>query len=212
MKILKLSTLLLIALNLSLSISVFSQTSEVSTFTNPVWTGADPWMIRHGSDYICSFKAGNGIGVSKSCKMTQQGEKKVIWTAPSSGWNKMNIWAPEIHIIKGHWYVYYAAGVAGPPFIHQRTGVLRSKTAEVFSEYVDMGMLYTGDNPSDPVSNTWAIDMTIFEHQGKLYAVWSGWIKQETTDATPQHLYIAEMKNPWTLKGKRIKLSSPEDG
>jgi GH43 family beta-xylosidase len=71
--------------------------------------------------------------------------------------------------------------------------------------------MYTGDHPDDPVSNTWAIDMTVFEYNGQLFAVWSGWVRQEKTDATPQQLYISEMENPYTLKGKRVKLSSPEE-
>lgn len=183
--------------------------NQSKTFTNPVWNGADPWMVKHNDEYIYCSSAGNAIWVSKSVKMTQKGEPKKIWQAPTSGWNKSCVWAPEIHFIKRRWYVYYAAGESGPPFIHQRTGVLRSATDDVFSTYEDMGVLYTGDLPTDPTSNIWAIDMTILEHKGKLYAIWSGWIKQEPTDATPQHLYISEMENPWTMKGKRVKLSSP---
>lgn len=179
------------------------------TFTNPVWDGADPWMTKNNDDYIYSFSFNNSIVISKSKKMTKKGVMKSIWQAPASGWNRSCVWAPEIHFIQGRWYVYYAAGEAGPPFIHQRTGVLRSKTDDVFSDYEDMGVLYTGDNPDDPASNVWAIDMTILEHKGKLYAIWSGWIKQETTDATQQQLYICEMENPYTMKGKRVKLSSP---
>ncbi len=180
-----------------------------STFTNPVWDGADPWMVKHNNEYIYCWSAGNGINISRSVKMTQKGQVKKIWQAPETGWNRNCVWAPEIHFIQGRWYVYYAAGESGPPFIHQRTGVLRSKTDDVFSEYEDMGKLYTGDNPADESTNVWAIDMTILEHKDKLYAIWSGWIKQETTDATQQHLFICEMENPWTMKGKRVKLSSP---
>lgn len=180
------------------------------TFKNPVWDGADPWMEKQGNEYIYCFSADNGIVVSRSKVMTKPGEKKRIWSAPPSGWNRSNIWAPEIHFIDGHWYVYYAAGISGPPFIYQRTGVLRSATEDVFSNYEDMGMLYTGDNPEAPETNIWAIDMTVFEHHGKLYAIWSGWEEQVTTDSTPQNLYIQEMENPYTLKGKRFLLSIPE--
>jgi len=180
-----------------------------TTFTNPVWDGADPWMVKQNNEYIYCWSANNSINISRSAKMTKWGELKRIWQAPATGWNRSCVWAPEIHFIQGRWYVYYAAGESGPPFIHQRTGVLRSATDDVFSDYEDMGVLYTGDNSSDPVSNVWAIDMTTLEHKGKLYAIWSGWIKQETTDATQQHLYICEMENPWTMKGKRVKLSSP---
>jgi GH43 family beta-xylosidase len=143
--------------------------------------------------------------------MTLRGETKKIWKAPSGGWNSSCIWAPEIHFIDNRWYVYYAAGESGPPFIHQRTGVLQSKTGDIFSDYEDMGILYTGDHPNDPASNIWAIDMTILLYREKIYAIWSGWINQETTDATPQHLYISEMENPYRMKGKRVKLSSPTE-
>ena len=184
---------------------------QKTTFANPVWDGADPWMTKQGDEYVYCFSANNGIVVSRSKLMTQKGEMHTIWKAPSEGWNRACVWAPEIHFINGHWYVYYAAGESGPPYIHQRTGVLRSKTPDVFSQYEDMGMLYTGNNPKDPESNIWAIDMTVFEHRGKLYAVWSGWLKQEDSDATSQHLFIQEMENPFTLKGKRILLSSPTE-
>lgn len=180
-----------------------------NAFTNPVWDGADPWLIKQGDDYIYCFAHNNGIAVSRSKLMTRRNPAKYIWKAPPSGWNSNCVWAPEIHFINGHWYVYYAAGESGPPFIHQRTGVLRSQTDDVFSAYDDLGMLNTGDDPADISKNIWAIDMTVFEHAGKLYAVWSGWLQQMDTDATPQHLFIQEMENPYTLKGRRILLSSP---
>jgi len=184
-------------------------THTVSTFTNPVWDGADPWMYKNGNEYIYCYSANNSIVLSKSKSMIRKGELKTIWKAPVSGWNKNCIWAPEIHFIDGHWYVYYAAGESGPPFIHQRTGVLQSKTDDVLSDYQDLGVLYTGDNPVDLTTNTWAIDMTILEHKDKLYAIWSGWVKNEITDATEQQLYISQMANPYTMKGKRVKISSP---
>ena len=182
---------------------------EKSTFVNPVWEGADPWLVKYNNEYISCLSVHNSIVVSRSKQMTKRGVSRTIWKAPESGWNHSCVWAPEIHFIRGRWYVYYAAGLSGPPFVHQRTGVLRSKTEDVFSDYEEMGVLYTGDHPEDPSTNVWAIDMTILEHKGALYAIWSGWVKQENTDATRQHLYISAMKNPWTMEGKRVLLSSP---
>lgn len=203
------SLLLIVSFGRCIENSTNPEKAAPMTFSNPVWNGADPWMTKHNDYYVYCYSSQNSIVVSKSQKMTRRGETKAIWKAPPTGWNKSCVWAPEIHFIKDRWYVYYAAGESGPPFIYQRTGVLRSKTEDVFSDYEDMGALYTGDSPKDPSSNIWAIDMTILEHKSKLYAIWSGWIKQETTDATPQHLYISEMENPFTMKGSRVKLSSP---
>ena len=183
--------------------------SHKNLFFNPVWDGADPWMVKVDGFYYYCYSANNSIHVSKSKTMTQRSETRAIWKAPSTGWNRSCVWAPELHFLGGRWYVYYAAGESGPPFIHQRTGVLRSKTSDVFSEYEDMGMLNTGDTPGDISQNIWAIDMTVFEHRDRLFAVWSGWLEQKDTDKTPQHLFICEMENPFTLKGKRVLLSSP---
>lgn len=182
-----------------------------TNFTNPVWDGADPWMVKQGDQYIYCYVQNNSIVVSRSKYMTKKGELKSIWQNPPTGWNRACLWAPEIHFIDERWYVYYAAGETGPPFVHQRTGVLRSENADVFSDYEDMGILNTGDHPEDLSKNIWAIDMTILEHKGKLFAIWSGWLEQKETDATPQHLYIQEMENPHALKGKRVLLSSPEE-
>lgn len=198
----------LILIGMIFHLSVAQQQQE-KTFSNPLWDGADPWMVKQGDQYIYCYSSHNSIMVSISRKMTERGEPKAIWKAPATGWNRACIWAPEIHFLKGRWYVYYAAGESGPPFIHQRSGVLRSKSSDLFSEYEDMGELATGDQPGDVGSSVWAIDLTVFEHKKKLYAIWSGWLKNERTDATPQHLYISEMKNPYTLKGPRVKLSSP---
>jgi GH43 family beta-xylosidase len=180
------------------------------TFSNPVFDGADPWIIKKDNYYYYCFSSNNSITISKSKFLTKKGEMKVIWKAPSTGWNRTCVWAPELHFIGGHWYIYYAAGESGPPFIYQKAGVLQSETDDPFSTYTDKGMLYTGDNPDMKNDNRWAIDLTVFEYDKKLYAVWSGWIDQAPVDETPQHLFIAEMANPYTTKGVRTKISSPD--
>ena len=70
--------------------------------------------------------------------------------------------------------------------------MLESVTSDAMGEYIDKGMLFTGDVLGDWKNNRWAIDMTLLEHKGQLYAVWSGWENSEPTDKTQQHLYIAK--------------------
>jgi GH43 family beta-xylosidase len=195
---------------LQLSGDIIHDNEVKSNFINPVFDGADPWVIKKDHFYYFCYSSGNSITISKSELLTKKGTVKKIWTAPDTGWNCSNIWAPELHFFDGRWYIYYAAGESGPPFIHQKTGVLQSGTSDPFSKYTDMGMLYTGDNPDMKNDNRWAIDMTVFKYRDNLYAIWSGWEEQAATDKTPQHLYIAEMANPYTMKGLRVKLSSPD--
>ncbi|HLN55042.1 MAG TPA: glycoside hydrolase family 43 protein [Bacteroidales bacterium] len=180
------------------------------TFTNPVYNGADPWIVKKKPYYYYCFSSGNSISISKSLFLTKRGETKKVWSLPKSGWNRSNLWAPELHFIDGRWYIYYAAGISGPPYIHQRTGVLMSETDDPFDGFKDMGMIYTGDNPDMRSDNKWAIDMTVFRYKKKLYAVWSGWMENASTDKTPQHLFIAEMESPVKMKSPRTKISSPD--
>jgi GH43 family beta-xylosidase len=147
--------------------------------------------------------------VAKSQKLTQPGNFTQVWSAPSSGWNQKHLWAPELHYLQGKWYIYYAAGQDGPPFIYQKSGVLESLTQDPLGAYADKGMLYTGDNIDNKASNKWAIDLTPFYLNGQLYALWSGWEENAITDRTPQHLYMATMSNPWTISSNRVKISSP---
>lgn len=186
-------------------------------FANPVADGQDPWVVRHDGWYYLAESRAGAIYVYKSEELTDLKKNGVrVWTAPGEGWNQAHLWAPELHFIDGRWYMYYAAGRAGPPFIHQRSGVLQSAGADPQGAYTDKGQLYTGDDIASRTENVWSIDLTVARLGGQLYAAWSGWEENQEDDATPQHLYIAEMSDPWTISSDRARISSPtqpwEDG
>lgn len=182
-------------------------------FANPVADGHDPCVIKKDDNYYYIESRSGGLFVSKDTSLLniKRNEQKV-WSSPESGWNSANVWAPELHFYDNKWYIYYAAGdTDGAPFTEQRSGVLKSKTDDPQGEYIDKGMLYTGDNIQDRSNNIWAIDLTMLKIDGQLYGVWSGWEKNRSDDATPQHLFIAEMENPYTISSNRVKISSPEE-
>jgi len=179
-------------------------------FANPVGRGQDPWIVRQGSSYYMVESRDDGISVYESPALTDPKRNEVrVWRAPETGWNRAHVWAPELHHLDGRWYIYYAAGAAGPPFVHQRSGVLESLDDDPQGPYLDRGMLATGDDMAPGAEAIWAIDLTVAHLDDRLYAVWSGWEKNAATDKTPQHLYIAPMSNPWTISGKRVRISSP---
>src|SRR5699024_5664208 len=163
----------------------------------PIGNGADPWVIKSdGYYYSCESRRADGkpgIAVRKSDKLTDRGEPVQVWSAPDTGWNKGNIWAPELHRFGDKWYIYYAAGRSGPPDMHQRSCVLESVTDDPQGAYIDKGLLQTGSDPADPAGTIWAIDVSVTEINGKYYAVWSGWeANTNSDDKIPQHLYLAE--------------------
>ena len=55
-------------------------------------------------------------------------------------------------------------------------------------------------------TDKWAIDATTFEDHGQKYMLWSGWAGD--TDGI-QSIYIAHMKNPWTIDSARTLISTP---
>lgn len=182
------------------------------TFRNPLAAGADPFVTKDGGSYYLVQSRDNAIWVSKASRLTQVATQGVrVWAAPDTGWNRTNLWAPEIHHIGDRWYIYYAAGREGPPYVHQRAGVLESVGSDPQGQYVDRGMLYTGDDLAGGGEVKWAIDLTVGRINGQLTAIWSGWQSNAATDRTPQHLYAAPMSNPYTISGNRVRLSSPTE-
>jgi GH43 family beta-xylosidase len=181
------------------------------TFSNPLGPGADPWVVLHDGRYYLAKAERRGISIAASPTLSGivAARATSVWTAPDTGWNRSNVWAPELHHRNGRWYVYYAAGRAGPPFTSQHAGVLESAGADPLGPYTDRGMLYTGDSIGTGTGNRWSIDLTIARIGMRDYAVWSGWAKNADTDKTPQQLYIAPMSNPWTISGNRVLLSAP---
>jgi len=126
-------------------------------------------------------------------------EKKVVWTPPSSGPYSHEIWAPELHFLNGKWYIYFAAD-AGTNQSH-RVWVLENPSPDPLQgEWIMKGKL------ADP-DDRWAIDPTVFENRGHLYAAWSGW---EGATNGVQSIYIAELSDPWTIKGRRARISTPQ--
>jgi GH43 family beta-xylosidase len=185
--------------------------ADACTFTNPLAAGADPWVVRRDGVYYYVKSHDRRIWVSSSPRLSElfSAPAKAVWSAPDTGWNRTNIWAPELHFLDGRWYIYYAAGRSGPPFTSQHAGVLQSADDDALGRYAARGMLYTGDSVGTGSGDRWSIDLTVGHIGAQVYAIWSGWAQSAPTDKTPQQLYIAPMSNPWTIAANRVMLSAP---
>jgi GH43 family beta-xylosidase len=172
------------------------------TFTNPLLpSGADPWSIHKDGWYYYTHTTGRNITLFKSKSIAElaSAERKVVWTPPPDQPYSKNLWAPELHFIRGKWYVYFAADDGHNR--NHRLYVLENPSPDPLAgEWKLKGKLTT---PED----RWSIDGTVMEHRGKLYLLWSGW---EGTENGRQDLYIARLKNPWTVTGRRTLISKPE--
>ena len=57
-------------------------------------------------------------------------------------------------------------------------------------------------------STIWAVDMTVLEHDGRRFAIWSGW---PNAHQDLQDLYIAPLQRPTRLGADRVLLHHPGD-
>jgi GH43 family beta-xylosidase len=174
---------------------------QQKTFTNPLLTaGADPWCIYRDGFYYYTNTTGNNITLwkTKSIADLKTAEKKVIFTPPATGPYSQELWAPEIHFLLGKWYIYFAADSGNN--INHRLYVLQNSSGDPMNDqWILKGKLTT---PGDK----WSIDGSLFEYNKQLYVIWSGW--QGDVNGQ-QNIYIAKMKNPWTVEGERTNISSP---
>jgi GH43 family beta-xylosidase len=178
--------------------------AQKKTFTNPVLpSGADPWVMQHDGNYYYTNSTGNNITIWKTRNIIdlQHAEKKVVWVPPTNASYSKEIWAPELHFIDKKWYIYFAADDGNNS--HHRIYVLENNSADPLEgKWIFKGKVY---DPADK----WAIDASVFMNRRQLYMIWSGW--QGDTNGE-QDIFIAKLKNPWTVDGERVKLSYPVFG
>ena len=183
------------------------------TFTNPIFTGADPWVTYVDSTYYYSEAGCNpmreSICIKKSKTLT--GLIHAPWTEvwrPSNPANPngSDVWAPEIHKLNNHWFIYYAADPNKNNQLH-RLFVLRADTDNPLGTYseADTGAPH-GALPAADIH--WAIDPDVFlASDHKLYLLWSGTNFEDSK--FPQRIFIAPMSDPEHMAGEAVPISNP---
>ncbi len=134
---------------------------STTQFNNPiVEQRADPWVYRHSDGYYyftASVPEYDRIELRRARTIQELGtaEAVVIWRKYESGPMSAHVWAPEIHYIRGKWYVYFAAARVDAPFDH-RTYVLENEAANPMEgTWVERGAVRTE-------WETFTIDATTF--------------------------------------------------
>jgi GH43 family beta-xylosidase len=193
---------------LSISIVLFSlsillsQGQSAKTFTNPLLpAGADPYSIYKDGYYYYTHSMQNKLVIWKTKNLADlaTAEKKTIWVPPAGTKYSKELWAPELHHIKGKWYMYFAAD-DGKNENHRMYVIENASRDPLQGEWTFKGAVTTPDDK-------WSIDADIFKNKGQYYMIWSGW---EGNTNGQQNIYIAKMKNPWTISGKRTKISGSD--
>ncbi|KAH7107358.1 glycoside hydrolase family 43 protein [Auriculariales sp. MPI-PUGE-AT-0066] len=174
-----------------------------ATYTNPVKPGggADPWVIKIGDSYFMTYTTGGDIRVTRSSNLAQWAETGVQVWAPN-GQDYGSIWAPELHVVNGTFYIYAAMTRSNGNNADHRMFAFRGRSTTDPLQAFDLVSQVTSPD------NNWAIDGTFWQHtNGKMYFIWSGWTS--AADQLNQYLYIAPMDSPTHISGSRVLLHSP---
>ncbi|EPE1849441.1 glycoside hydrolase family 43 protein [Cronobacter dublinensis] len=182
---------------------------NTSPWPNPlIEQRADPFILHHQGQYyfIASVPEYDRLEIRRapSIESLRHAAPVVVWRKPDTGPTSELIWAPELHYIQGKWYIYFAAaptrGLKDSMFQHRMYVLECADSDPLTGSWVEKGQIKT---PYD----TFSLDATTFEHQGKLWYLWA----QKAPDIPGNsNLYLCEMENPWTLKGEPVMLSKPE--
>lgn len=180
-------------------------------FINPlIIQRADPFIYKHTDGYYyftASVPAYNLIEIrrAKTIAGLAHAAPRSIWLKHDEGEMSKLIWAPEIHFINNKWYIYFAAAatedIVDDLFTHRMYCIECDAENPMNDEnWVEKGQVVTD-------KDTFCLDATTFEHNGKLYYVWA---QKDNDIRGNSNLYISEMENPWTLKTKPLLLTKPE--
>lgn len=173
--------------------------APASTYRNPLLpSGADPWVVRRDGFYYYLNTLGDRIAIRKTLDLSQlaRAEPVTVWRPPARGPNSTSIWAPELHVLDGRWFLYYtAADKAHDDDDHRHVFVLENDGADpTQGRWIDRGMLETRHT---------GIDGTVFRHRGALYFVYSAYVGDHSD------LVIARMRDPWTLSTTQVDIARP---
>lgn len=200
-----------------------STNTSSSTYTNPILNqeGADPWVTYYENYYYMSYTTNTNITILRSPDLTSwdNADAKLAFSPPPNEAYSTDLWAPELHLLNGTWYIIFTADpnydTPSPqvdmycpfncPAINHRMYVLAGSTSSPWtSTYSLAGQLNTFDQ--------FAIDGTYFQHAGNLYHIYSCW--ETAYSAWPANLCITALSNPWTVSSnfsERQIISVPDN-
>lgn len=172
---------------------------------------ADPYIYRHtdGNYYFtASVPAYDGIVIRRSGSLAElaEAEEKEIWHKHESGIMSMHIWAPELHYMKGKWYIYFAAGDREAAWKIRPYVLECSGEDPVTGIWQEKGIMQCAKK--DEFSfRAFSLDATVFENKGSYYYIWA---EKVGVGKQISNLYIAEMETPCRLKTVQVMLTTPD--
>lgn len=174
--------------------------ASAPTLNNPVLpSGPDPSITQQGGVFYYMATRGDRLAIRATRDLSRLAHAKevTVWRPPATGPNSASIWAPELHLIAGRWFIYYTAVDKNhDDDAHRGVFVLEHDGADPLTgPWIDRGRVNTARA---------GIDGTTFAVGGTRYFVYSPYVGPDSV------LAIARMANPWTLAGEETIIARPD--
>jgi len=173
----------------------------VKYFTNPILDelAGDPCVYKgHDGSYYLVFTQGDRIDVLRSSILSNfRGAQRVtVFRTPP---NRANLWAPEMHFIRGGLYIYFTMDDGVADENHRMYVIQALDPSNPMGEW-------SGEIRLLPEENAYAIDGTVMQYgNGELYFIWTGF----PVPPGSMNLYIARMESPTRVLPPRRLLRTP---
>lgn len=173
-------------------------------YRNPlVLRRADPWVYNNNGVYYFTGSIPSYDCIELRCADSldelRDAPGTIVWRAHEEGEMGEHIWAPELHRLNDKWYIYFTAAPKEDKW-QIRPYVLECADEDpITGEWVEKGKVKL---PLDSFS----LDMTSAVIDGVQYAFWA----QKPDEDFGSCIYIARMKNPWTLDSDAVMITKPE--
>ena len=173
----------------------------------------DPWVYEANGKFYLTFTGNDRIPMWEADSLVgflHKPKRGPVWNAPSVGLQSDRLWAPELHCLRGRWYIYFAGADAQLGNHSHRMYVLGGPSENEDPHEGPWELL----GPIKGMDQRqWAIDGTVFEIDGTLYFSYSGWPRRgdewEEKATRVQQLFIIRMKDPVTADSEPVLISHP---
>lgn len=164
-----------------------------------------PYAVFYGGKYYYTMQSPDcdeiRLWVTDDLHKLGSARNVVVWK-PTDARVSQHIWSPELHRIGGKWYIYFEAD-DGNTDNHQLYVIESGRADPTAPAYRLHGPIIT--------NREWNFGLhpTTLVVRGRQYLAWSGW-QHRRSETEVQCIFIARMRNPWTLDSPRVMVSRPE--
>lgn len=179
---------------------------------------SDPAVMRYRGKYYltCTRAREVVVRVSDTLQGLSSAEKIVLWRIPESEPDRENMWAQELHIIKGVPYIFTTVGKK--EWTTVQAHILRCKGEIENPEDWEAPRLVVKCDGSPLEENGISLDMTYFEDRGNHYVMWSNRVivdpdvKNPIADTADIFIATVDPDAPWQLTSDPVRILKPKYG